>query len=105
MTGFNSKREAAADKMQEPEREALKLALEALEAMQMYAAAERKGLRICDEAITAIKEALAQPPQRTWIWLSDADIAEVVDTTCQYSGGYEEYLIKKAERKIRSMNA
>ena len=130
MTGFNSKREAAADKMQEPEREALKLALEALEAMQMYAAAERKGLRICDEAITAIKEALAQPvqepdwktmppkdaplvqwakeqtapPQREWIWLSDADIAEVVDTTCQYTGSYEEYLIKKAERKIRSMN-
>jgi len=45
------------------EREALKLALEALEAMQSYAAAERKGLRICDEAITAIKEALAQPAQ------------------------------------------
>ena len=50
------------------------------------------------------KAALAQRAQRTWIWLSDADIAEVVDTTCQYSGGYEEYLIKKAERKIRSMN-
>ena len=44
------------------------------------------------------------PLQRQWIWLSDADIAEVVDTTCQYTGGYEEYLIKKAERKIRSMN-
>ena len=50
------------------------------------------------------KAALAQRAQRTWIWLSDADIAEVVDTTCQYSGGYEEHLIKKAERKIRSMN-
>ena len=49
--------------------------------------------------------ALAQPEQkRQWIWLSDADIAEVIDTTCQYTGGYEEYLIKKAERKIRSMN-
>jgi hypothetical protein len=44
------------------------------------------------------------PPKREWIWLSDADIAEVVDTTCQYTGSYEEYLIKKAERKIRSMN-
>ena len=64
MTGFNSKRKMAADKMQEPvtEREALKLALEALEAMQMCAAAERKGLRICDEAIITIKEASAQPP-------------------------------------------
>jgi hypothetical protein len=47
----------------------------------------------------------AQPEQgRQWIWLSDADIADVVDTTCQYTGGYEEYLIKKAERKIRSIN-
>ena len=46
----------------------------------------------------------AQPAQRQWIWLSDADIAEVVDTTCQYTGSYEEYLIKKAERKSRSMN-
>jgi hypothetical protein len=44
------------------------------------------------------------PPKRTWTWLSDADIAEVVDTTCQYTGSYEEFLIKKAERKIRSMN-
>ena len=65
MTGFNSKREAAADKLLEPVREALKLALEALEAMQMYAAAERKGLRICDEAITAIKAVLAQPAQES----------------------------------------
>jgi hypothetical protein len=46
----------------------------------------------------------AAPPQRQWIWLSDADIAEVVDTTCQYTGSYEEFLIKKAEQKIRSMN-
>ena len=46
----------------------------------------------------------AQPAQRTWIWLSDADIAEVVDTTCQYTGSYEEYLIKKAERKIKELN-
>ena len=40
--------------------ETLKLALEALKAMQMYAEAERKGLRICDEAITAVEEALEQ---------------------------------------------
>jgi hypothetical protein len=56
-----------------------------------------KGVQIGDKLYTA-------PPQRQWIWLSDADIAEVVDTTCQYTGSYEEYLIKKAERKIRSMN-
>ena len=55
-------------------KEAMKLALEALEAMQSYAAAERKGLRICDEAITALREALAeQPAQRTWVGLMDEE--------------------------------
>jgi hypothetical protein len=43
------------------DREAMKLALKALEAMQSYAAAERKGLRICDEAIEALRAALAAP--------------------------------------------
>jgi len=42
-------------------RTAAQQALEALEAMQSYAAAERKGLRICDEAIPALRAALAQP--------------------------------------------
>ena len=87
------------------EREALKLALEALESMKETLAEHDEPTTFNeDQAIIAIKEALAQPPQRQWIWLSDADIAEVVDTTCQYTGGYEEFLIKKAERKIRSMN-
>jgi len=46
----------------------------ALEAMQSYAAAERKGLRICDEAVITITAALAEPerhvslvcPQCNW---------------------------------------
>ena len=90
MTGYDSKREAAADKMQEPVdiasiiacremldaqpvpartsvHETLKLALEALEldytfewpAMHRPKKAEKKRF----EAITAIKEALAQPAQ------------------------------------------
>lgn len=46
----------------------------------------------------------AAPAQRQWIWLSDSDIADVMDTTCQYTGGYEEFLIKKAERKIKELN-
>lgn len=45
------------------DREAMKLALEALKAMQSYAAAERKGLRICDEAIEALRAALAAPDE------------------------------------------
>lgn len=61
MTGFNSKRKATADKLQKPVREALKLALDALEesqtdndTMEFW---DRKG-----KAITAIRQALAQPP-------------------------------------------
>ena len=51
-------------------------------------------------------EALAQPAQepRQWIWLSDADIRETIDGICQYTGDYEEFLCKKIEQKIRSMN-
>ena len=41
------------------DRATVEQALEALEAMQSYAAAERKGLRICDEAIPALRAALA----------------------------------------------
>ena len=71
MTGFDSKRQMAADKLQEPEREALKLALEALE----NAIAVRHG-KDCTKfvnplepnAIAAIKEALAQPAQEPVAW-------------------------------------
>ena len=127
------RRELEAQPAQEPVHEALKLALITLEGWDNHdkwvwpETALEQAKRNTKEAITAIKEALAQPPlpvqepdcqatgvcvrsglyatpQRQWIWLSDADIAEVVDTTCQYTGSYEEYLIKKAERKSRSMN-
>ena len=70
MTGFNSKRDAAADKLQEPVREALKLALEAMEYMAKIRDCQREaGYPLSDadkglqKAITAIKEALAQPEQ------------------------------------------
>jgi hypothetical protein len=41
-------------------RAAVEQVREALEAMQSYAAAERKGLRICDEAVITITAALAE---------------------------------------------
>ena len=56
------------------EREALKLALEALEE---YADHEGK-TRAADEAITAIKEALAQPAQeRKWVGLTEEDFSAI----------------------------
>ncbi len=44
-------------------RKAAEQALTALEAMQSYAAAQRRGLRICDEAIPALRAALAEPDE------------------------------------------
>ena len=126
MTGFDSKRDAAADKVQEvrgflasqlkcwhrltgEESDELVALFEAQPAQEPVAWMNPYGgvlLRLFTglEKNSYTIPLYTTPPQRTWIWLSDADIAEVVDTTCQYSGGYEEYLIKKAERKIRSMN-
>jgi hypothetical protein len=65
--GYQAKRQMAADKMQEPEREALKLALEALESGVKTTANQISWTEydtcLMNEAITAIKEALAQPAQ------------------------------------------
>ena len=70
MTGFHSKQQMAADKIQEPEREALKVALEA----QSYAAAcllnqlstkdkHAYAVEKLSASTAAIQEALAQPAQ------------------------------------------
>ena len=56
MTGYESKRAAAQDKLDSMEHEALKLALKVLEDLPGFRAD-------IDNAITAIKEALAQPEQ------------------------------------------
>ena len=95
MTGYDSKRQMAADKVQEPV--AWRWGIKKLNGGYEWRYTLNKTQRDAIPLYTA-------PPQRTWIWLSDADIAEVVDTTCQYSGGYEEFLIKKAERKIKELN-
>lgn len=107
--GFKAKQAMAADKMQEPAQKPVAWAVVGDGKFGKY--------EIGRETVTDIDSAnywisrgykivsiYTAPPQREWIWLSDADIAEVIDTTCQYSGSYEEFLIKKAERKIRNMN-
>jgi hypothetical protein len=61
----------------------LRQALEALEAMQSYAAAEKKGLRICDETIAALRERLGtQPPADIADRLARHGIPMPGDTTC-----------------------
>ena len=98
MTGYQSKRAAARDKLAHMTFEQRCRVSE-----QCLPEAPYRAMLVAlhDEML----EALAQTVQeRQWIWLSDADIAEVIDTTCQYAGSYEAFLIKKAERKSRSMN-
>jgi hypothetical protein len=79
MTGFNSKRDAAADKLQEPERETLELALEALENVKssIYITSEQEAVALekVNQTIPAIKSALAQPVQDVDYWIREATAA------------------------------
>jgi hypothetical protein len=43
-------------------------------------------------------------PKRQWIWLSDADIRETIDSICQYTGDYDEFLCKEIEAKLKEKN-
>jgi len=104
MTGFDSKQRMAADKLQEPAQEPVAQGSKEHFKIMMEHSAWGGRLELSDALANIDVFYATAPPQRPWIWLSDADIAEVVDTTCQYTGSYEEFLIKKAEQKIRSMN-
>lgn len=99
--------------------DAMKQALEALEAMQSYAAAERKGLRICDEAITALRERLAQPEQelvcmcgicklgkREWVGLTDEEVSEIINREIGFNScwGPEEKFARAIEAKLKEKN-
>jgi hypothetical protein len=52
------------------DKEAMKLALFALDIVKMHYTQSRH----VNEAITALKERLAQPPQRTWVRLAEEEI-------------------------------
>jgi len=70
-------------------RKAAEQALTALEAMQSYAAVERKGLRICDEAIPALRAALAEPEPEPVAWMVytlDSKSVCVTDNPADFTG-------------------
>ena len=73
MTGYQSKRAAAQDKVTHMTQEALKLALEALKEAQTNDDGMEKWDRN-KKAITAINQALAQPEQKPVAWMSDRDV-------------------------------
>ena len=68
MTGYQSKKAMAQDKLAQWDNEALKLALEALititDAIYVNSQQEADAVYKANDAITAIKEALAQPAQK-----------------------------------------
>jgi len=111
-------------------KEALKLALEALEScyesdISMYRSFDK---RKTDSAITAIKEALAQPeqdgkckyctdgcpacdarklpPQRTWVGLTDKEILDNCESVPDYDiGNYDLIQFARAiEAKLKEKN-
>jgi len=79
MTGFDSKRSAAADKLQEPEREALKLAVNGLEKILhtfvkdgkvvMSSMIRNELFAEVNSLLQQTKAALAQPAQEPDYWL------------------------------------
>jgi len=99
--GFQAKRKMAADK------DALFEKLEVEQPAQEpfgYFKAEPFGWTDCAETDEGAKALYEAPPKREWIWLSDADIKETIDSICQYNGDYDEWLCKKIERKIKELN-
>jgi hypothetical protein len=83
--GFKAKQAMAADKLQEPEREALKLALEALESGVKTTSNRISWTEydtcLMNDAITAIKAALAQPAQEPLAWMCSAFDGEPCEQT------------------------
>ena len=92
------------------EREALKMALEALESGEKMQYGRVGWIEydsfLVKEAITAIKAALAQPAQKhPWVGLTDEEIKEIVgpygDTPIK---GYTRKLFDQIEAKLKEKN-
>jgi len=85
MTGFNSKRQMAADKLQEP----------------IY------NITVFDNAYPAgiPLEDWVQPAQREWVGLTDAEVRTTIDSIGQYVGCYEEIVARKIETKLKEKNS
>jgi hypothetical protein len=83
--------------------EALKLALEALHGFISYLPLEhdRPQCDRYDKAITAIKEALAQPEQRTWIDLTEQEATYLWESMDE-KDSWE--LLKRVEAKLKELN-
>ena len=77
------------------DKESMKLALEALETLMI----ERGS--IYEKAITALKERLAQPAQRTWVGLTEQDL----DYLCNLAYTGDEEFALAVQAKLMEKNA
>ena len=84
------------------EREALKLALEALEEAH-YKVEHKQDAAKREQAITAIKAALAQPPQREWVGLTPENILALFDEHNLYGSKLVEFA-RAVEAKLKEKN-
>ena len=74
------------------DKESMKLALEALETLMI----ERGS--IYEKAIAALKERLAQPAQRTWVGLTDDEIA-LINADYPHPQGFARAIEAKLKEK------
>jgi hypothetical protein len=80
------------------DREAMKLALFALDIVKIHYTQSRH----INEAITALKERLAQPPQHPWVGLTDEEIDAVWVTVAWRSSKGLQELRREYARAIES---
>ncbi len=83
------------------DREAMKLALFALDIVKIHYTQSRH----INEAITALKERLAQPPQRTWVGLTGEDVVKAYDDyqSGRVSAGFMG-AVRAIEAKLKEKN-
>ena len=99
MTGFNSKRQMAADKLQKPEREALKLAVDGLEKILhtfvkdgkvvMSSMIRNELFAEVNSLLQQTKTSLAQPAQEPVAWGFKSADGEIYD--CIPSESHDDY--------------
>ena len=104
MTGYQSKRAAAQDKLT-VDREQLKQWLEALKDIDALHHSQEPESVDAQKAIADMAQALAQPEQRPWVGLTDDDIKEIVGPYGDMPiKGYTRKLFDQIEAKLKEMN-
>ena len=87
-------------------RQAAQAALEAMETNQYTVAelAPHKVVMKFNDAITAMREALAQPAQRKWVGLTEFQFAEIYNKWNDTNGSTPWGLNQALEAKLRKLN-